>query len=114
MTIGPFGATAIAGPIDHLMRAELALKPAAHGYVTERLPGGRPFNMDDSAPNVTEVIVGSEDYMLTAGQVMQLPPAHAATMARTAYIHLFDAADRAAVRSTPRSIKPGRARCHRG
>ena len=39
--------------------------------------------MDDPAPNITEVIVGSNDYRLTTGQVMRLPPTCAAMMART-------------------------------
>ena len=101
LAIGLCGAAAIAGPLVHLTRAELALKQATHWHVTEQLPGGKTFNMDYSAPNVTEVIIGSHVCMLAAGQVMQLPPTCAAMNARIVRIHLFDVADRAAVRSAP-------------
>ena len=102
MTIDLFGGVAIAGPFDHPLRAELALKQARYWHVTEWLPGGGTFNMNYPTPNITEVIVGSNDYMLTAGQVMRLPPTYAAMMARTVHIHLFDTADRAVVGSTQR------------
>lgn len=109
LVTGLFGGAAIAGPFEHLMRAELALKQAASWHVTEQLPGGKTFNMDYSAPNrwrvkpapnITEVIIGSDVYMATAGHVMHLPSAYAAVIARTVRIHMFDAADRAVVRST--------------
>ena len=113
MATGVFGGAAIAGPFAHLMRAELALKQATSWHVTEQLPGGKVFNMDYSAPNrwrvepapnITEVIIGSTVYMVTAGHVMQLPPSYAAMIARTVHIHMFDAADRAALRSTLRDL----------
>lgn len=102
MTTGLCGAAAIPGPFDYLMRAELALKPATCRQVTESLPGGRTFNMDYSTPNITELIVSSNDSIATAGEVMRLPPTYSALMASTAHIHHLDAADRAAVHSAPR------------
>ena len=74
-------------PVRHLMRAELALKQATSWHVTEQLPGGKTFDRDDSAPNrwrvepapnITEVIIGSNAYRVRAGHVMQLPPSDAA------------------------------------
>ena len=105
--------TAFAGAFGNLMRAELALKQATAWHLTEQMPGGKTLVMDYSAPDrwriepaptITEVIIGTDVYMVTAGRVMKLPPTYGAMIARTVHIHMFVGAERAAVRRSVRAL----------
>jgi hypothetical protein len=97
--------TAFAGAFARLMRAELALKHATSWHLTEPMPDGKTLSMDysapncwriKSAPNITELIIGTNVYRVNAGRVMQLPPTYGAMIARTVHIHMFTGAERAA------------------
>ena len=105
--------TACAGAFGQLVRAELALKQASSWHLTERLPGGKTLSIEYSAPNrwrirpapnVTEVIIGSDVYMASAGHVMKLPALYGAMIARTVHIHMFTAGERAKVRRSLRDL----------
>lgn len=84
-------ATAFAGAYADLVQARAAFVKATSWHIEEHL-GSMTVAVDYSAPdrwrftpapNIKEVIIGNDVYMVTNGHVLKLPPAYGAMIAQT-------------------------------
>lgn len=107
------GGHAFADAFSNLLQSEAKLVQATSWHAVEQLPGGKTLTMDYSAPNrwrirptpnVTEIIVGTDVYMVTAGHTMKLPATYGAMIARKVHITMFAKPQLAQLRSTLRDL----------
>ncbi len=107
---------AFAGAYADLAQVRAAFFKATSWHIEEHL-GGRTMEIDYSAPdrwrfvpapNIKEVLIGNDVYMVTNGHVMRLPPAYgtmvAQAMRRAAKTDPFSGVTKADMRKTARDL----------